>query len=147
MAELRQLIKDFTVQIGQKIKTLAEVGLIKDVTHTSGRKSLEFQHRSSGKLIEFEHRSSRKSFEFEHLSSRKSFEFEHRLSRDSFEVDHRVSRERFDMDRAREMESLQKLAGQQIEIQKFCAKPRAFLGKLRRRVLLKRRILIISMII
>ena len=34
MAELRQLIKDFTVQIGQKIKTLAEAGLIKGTCKT-----------------------------------------------------------------------------------------------------------------
>ncbi|XP_078334323.1 uncharacterized protein LOC111132726 isoform X2 [Crassostrea virginica] len=45
LVELRQLIKDFTIQIGEKMKTLAEAGLIKDVTHISGGKVFEFDHR------------------------------------------------------------------------------------------------------
>ena len=34
LVELRQLIKDFTIQIGEKIKTLAEAGLIKGTCKT-----------------------------------------------------------------------------------------------------------------
>ncbi|XP_078334321.1 uncharacterized protein LOC111132751 isoform X2 [Crassostrea virginica] len=49
LGELGQLIKDFTIQIGEKIKTSAEAGLIKDVTHTSGREKFDMER---GRQIE-----------------------------------------------------------------------------------------------